>query len=308
MIIPFGFLRKAASGATPIYNDVSVMYTLRRPSMTTLWTNAVLKIRRSSDNATAFVFFDGSAIDDTITLSSLISTASNTTPDATTLTTWVGANDAFVEQWIGITANNTIDANKTAIQATTASQPKIVTTGAINTKNGKPKFVFDGGNDFLKTTSAVSELASTNNFTVLSVSHHDVTAGRGIIFTTSDVDTSYYFLTNDRRTNKQHTVISNDPTVYQATLLAQQNSSNQKLLTTIHNATNIISYYNSTIQQTTAHSGLSYTNTTLKIGAWGLSNNVLLNGSAQEITIFPSDKTTDLTTLDADINTYYSIY
>ena len=130
------------NSASLLYDGVSAMYTLRRPSMSTLWTNAVVKIRRTSDNQTAFLFIDGSSIDDTISLSSLISTSSNTTPSATTLSTWVGSSNAFIEEWLGITPNNTIDNNKTAIQTTTTSQPQLISSGVIITKNGKPSIDF----------------------------------------------------------------------------------------------------------------------------------------------------------------------
>jgi len=43
---------------TKLYDEVSVMYTLRQPEMTRDWTNAVLTLTRSSDNASFYVFFD----------------------------------------------------------------------------------------------------------------------------------------------------------------------------------------------------------------------------------------------------------
>ncbi len=121
-----------------IWDLINGMYSVFRPDMTTLWTNAVFKLRRTSDNAVCFVFFDNHsspAAEDTITTSSLISTTSNTTPDATTLTSWVGGNHAYIEEQLCITPDNTIDNNKTKVQTTTSSQPRLVKNGALEVKN-----------------------------------------------------------------------------------------------------------------------------------------------------------------------------
>lgn len=286
-----------------LYDDVSVIYSLRTPSMNTLWANAVLKIRRSSDNTTAFVFIDGTAIDDTITLSSFISTSSNTTPSATTLTTWIGANDGFVEEWIGITPNNTIDPNKTATQTITTAQPQFISSGVIITKNGKPTI------DFLSTTrylnaSANTDLDSGNTFSILSTSsNHNISLGA--ILNTTDTLNPKYVLYNDT-SNTVFVIIRNQTTLATLKTASTESTLNQKLLTNITTSTNLDGWYNNTSLSSVAWSGI-YDNVIFRIGA---QKNLLnpLNGAIQEIIIFPSDKTADITDLHNDINTYYAIY
>jgi len=292
----------AASG---IYDNASVVYSLRRPDMATKWTNAVLKIRRSSDDATAFVFFDGDAVNDTITLSSLISTTSNTTPDATTLTTFVGANDAYVEQWIGITPDNSVDGNKVASQTTTANQPQFISSGAIITKNGKPTIDFLSDYRWLE-ASANTDLDVTNSYTILSVSNNILSADNGGLLATGATSISGLLLYNSRATNKRHSVIVATGGNLIINTSVQHNVADQKLLTTVVDNLDMDIYYNGTSDGSGSFTG-TYVNDRLKIGILNASNN-RLQGTIQEIIIMPSDVTADLTTLHADINAYYSIY
>tara|TARA_R110000803_G_scaffold76454_1_gene141055 strand:+ start:6005 stop:7639 length:1635 start_codon:yes stop_codon:yes gene_type:complete len=307
-MIPFGFLKQPVSG---LYNDVSAMYTLRRPSTSVLWTNAVLKLRRSSDNQTAFIFIDGNSINDTISLSSFVSTTSNTTPGANQLSSWVGANDAFVEEWIGITPNNIIDGNKTATQTTISSQPQFISSGVIITKNGEPTIDFLSDLRYLQ-APVNTDLNNGNNFTLLTVSNNNViTTGVGTILQTTQEttgDNNRVLLFNDNRTNKKSFRIITPSGNAEIDLLLQQNSTNQKVLSLTVNGLSKLgtSYFNSNLQ-TSDNWGSLYINDGVTIGT-GSSGTNFINGTIQEITIFPSDKTADLTELNTDINDYYSIY
>jgi hypothetical protein len=296
-----------STSALYIY-DTATVYALRRPAMTTLWTNAVLKIRRSSDDNTAFVFFDGSGVNATISTSSFISTSSDTTPSATTLGTWLGANDAFVETWFGITDNNTIDTGKRAIQATTTKQPKFATAGAIITKNGKPTIDFLNSTRYLE-ASANSAFTDGNSFTVLSVSNNIASNNRAHIFNTNQAGGNYFTALNDMGTGKYIGWIKATTTAAQPQNATQQNTSNQKVatLTADGTAKQLSGYYNGTFQEAKIWAG-TYSNGSLTIGTGSLAGSGALNGTIQEIVIFPSDKTSDLATLHADINAYYSIY
>ncbi len=293
-------------GGVKLYDDASVIYTLRRPAMSNLWTNAVAKIRRTSDNQTAFVFIDGSSIDDTISLSSLISTSSNTTPSATTLGTWVGANDAFVEEWIGITPNNTIDNDKTAIQTTTASQPQLISSGAIILKNSKPAIDFLSDTRYLQAVTN-TDLDHGNDITILSVSNNNVLASIGAIMSTTISVSERLVMFNDNRTTKRITRVINSGFNADSDYLLQQNTVNQKLLSSVvlGGSKSVTSFFNGAEQVTDTWQFI-YFNDTLQIGVNQTSLSGL-NGTIQEIPIFPSDKTADLTDLHNDIDAYYSI-
>jgi hypothetical protein len=302
-------LEKAGTSVLPapasgIYDNASVVYSLRRPDMATKWTNAVLQLRRSGDNAFKTVFFDGDAVGDTITLNSKIGDTL-TTPSATTLGDWIGSNDAYVVQWVGITPNNIIDIDKRAIQATTTLQPQFISSGTILTKNGKPVIDFLNTNTFLL-ASANTDLNSGNSYTSLTVSGNNSSVSVGTIYSTSASPTNRITIFNDRTANKFASFIVASTGNFEAKTLLQQNNSNQKLLTSIIEPTNLKTYLNNTIQTSTARTG-TYLNNDFILGRQSAEGNYL-NGTIQEITIFPSDKTADLTELHADINTYYGIY
>ena len=293
------------AGAT-IYDDANAIYSLRRPDMTTLWTNAVAKVRRSSDNAVVYLFFDGAGADATISTSSFISTTSQTTPDATTLATWLGANDMFYEDIYAITPDNTIDANKTLVQGTTALQPRGALSGTISTKNSLPLVDHVTGTRHMRSVFN-SKLDPGNLFTVLSVSHQDTSTSNAVVWTSSSTSTSYIATRNDRRTQKRAMVQLDSGTTVNSDLTAQVDSSNQRLLTAIHNATNNILYNKTTLQTTTAHLSASYTNDRFQVGANAGGIAPFLDGGWQEIIIFDSDKTADISPIQSNIVTYYSI-
>lgn len=290
-----------------LYDDVSIMYTLRRPSMTTLWTNAVAKIRRTSDNQTAFLFIDGSSIDDTISLSSLISTSSNTTPSATTLGTWVGANDGFVEEWIGITPDNTIDSDKTAIQTTTTLQPQLISSGAIILENGSLALDFLGDVRYFL-APANTDLDEGKTFTFLTVSNNLDNNSARVVFS-AGTGGDRLTLNVDSRTQKNIVQVITGATNAIADYINREQTINQRLLSGVVDGVNkdATPYFQGVIQLASSAWTGAYTNPNFYIGdrLGPVSSN--LNGTLQEIIIFPSDKTADLTDLHNDIDTYYSI-
>ncbi len=309
-MIPFGFLKQPASGATPLYDGVSVMYTLRTPDMTTLWTNAVLKVRRTSDNVTAFLFVDGSVKDDTITTSGLISTTSNTTPDATTFGTWLGANNCKIEEWIGITDDNTIDNNKTVVQTTTTVQPRIATGGVIRLKNGKPEVWCETTTKTLSASTANTDLNSGNDFTIFTVTYSDSSSAQQAFFSsriaTGGVNQRFSIF-NDRRSNKIMCRIRSATSInYEPLYIAQQNTANQRLLTTVVDGTaKDVEGFLGGVSQDSKTWTSTYDNTGIRIGA-EMSITNPINGGVQEIVAFPNNST-DQATIETDIDTYYSI-
>lgn len=99
---------------------------------------ALIRVRRSSDNATLDIFANSQGVLDTSTLLS-----------------FCGAGDGFVERWYSQVGGFY------AGQTTLASQPKIVSSGVLITSNTKPYLSFDGADDYLTFSSAVA--ASTEN-------------------------------------------------------------------------------------------------------------------------------------------------
>ena len=257
-----------------------------------------------SDNTFAWVFFDGSAVGDTITLNSLISTVSETTPSATTLATWVGVNGAVVHKWAGITDDNILDANKEAVGATLALRPNFITAGVINLENGKPAIAFTSAVEYLDTAIANTDMNSGSAFTLLSVSTNTVATSNATLVNTTSASADRFKLINDRSSSMLLCVVvpTGEASVTVNTLL-QQNTSNQKIVSVIVDTNNVEGFYNSATQEDETYVG-NYVNEVFRIGAQH-GGATPLEGTIQEITLFPSNKTSEIADLQTDANTKY---
>jgi len=298
--------RFAVATPTTIYAGATAIYSLRKFFG---WDKAVLQIRRSNDNALASVFIDGASSQDEISLNSYISTTSTETPDATTLATWLGSNDAFVRKWYLQRESLATDLQHFVEQATSSKQPKLASSGVIETKGGKIALNFESASSqFLLSPDELSALDSTNENTILTVTSNETNVNVAGIFNTYSTTNDGYSVSNSRRTQKLITLQrdAGNPD-YKVDYINQQNTSNQKLITAIHGSVNNTAYYNTVLQGTTAHNSDPYTNTDILIGSFKTSFR-FLNGFIQEIIIFPTDKTSDMSALQTDINNYYSIY
>lgn len=134
--------------STPIIDQLGISsaaaYSLRK--LRSAYSGACINVRRSSDNTSQNIGFDG-----------------NGNLDTTALKTFVGSNNGFVTIWYDQIANG-----RNASQATAASQPQIVTGGVVNrTPNGIPSLYFAGAN-FVGLPSALA-LQSLNAVAVYDI-------------------------------------------------------------------------------------------------------------------------------------------
>lgn len=290
-----------------IWDLINGCYSIFRPDMTIPWTNAIYKVRRDSDNATSYVFLDGSAAYDTYSLSSFISTTSNTTPDATTLGTWLGANQLYVEEQYFITPNNVIDPTKTKKQTSLTLQPKIAHAGVLEIRNTKPTINYQSAIRYLESAPHTA-LDSANTFTILTVSYSlNATNAQSVISTRGDAigSQSRFVINNDRRSNRLGVRLRNDSSVnHDGLYLAQINTPNQRVTTVVKTPTNFSLYINNVLQSTTAWSG-TYDNSTYKTGAQLIST-APLNGGIQCEIIITGDSP-NKTEYYNDLDTYFNI-
>ena len=291
--------RRRISSAPSLPTDY-ISYSLAEENT---WSNAVLKIRRSSDNATAFVFFDSGIV----STSSLISTTSNTTPDATTLGTWLSTDDAFVEEWIAQTYDDTINNNYIVKQTTTGEQPELASGGVIHSKNGKPAIDFLSTLRRLETTNGISAMDTSNLNSIVTVSAGDTSGSLGCICGTSKSVAQRLNMWNDRRVaGDLHSQVWASSQLILNTL-SVHDIANQKLISiTRPSTTTMYAYYNDVEQENGSYTG-SYTNDTFRIGNQQTSSSPF-KGTIQLVRIYESDVSADLADIHDDINTYYSIY
>lgn len=277
-----------------LYLNATSIYSIRKliPS----FSDAVVRIERSSDSATAWVFFDGNEI----TLNSLISTVSNTTPSATTLSTWIGSDTGRVLNWYN-QINSLI-----SVSYTVGSKPTLLTGGVLNTKNSRVCISFNGSSGLRG--SSDSSINSANNYTILTVSSNDTSNGIGTIFSNTISTSARLALFSDRRTIKRNGFIENSSgTSYEVDNILQDDTANQKLQSFIADSSrNMTAYKDGALQSTNTYT-LSYGNNTFRIG-YQFNDQTGLNGDIQEVIVLPIDLTSAISEYHNDINNYYSIY
>jgi len=262
------------------YTGAAVAYSAAR-RLSSSYTGALIRVRRSSDNTEQDIGYDGSNV-----------------LDEAALTTFVGANNGFVTKWYDQSGNS-----NHAIQSTAANQPQIVTSGTVNTQAGlsagKPCLTFDDTNDFFDLTS----LVTTANYTAFVAQKRTSgsTSSQWISQKTSGSGTRPYaaILYNTTGTFFMSTYNS-------STQITSTNSTtNYILLTSRWGSTQNIYINNSAITTSTGTDSSSGTGFDV-IGRRGPTE--FSGVTNTEIILYSSDKLSDLTGISNNINTFYSIY
>lgn len=286
----------SGDSATSIsYNDAFAIYGLIKRvdnfDISPLWLN------RSSDDQLRYVFFDDNG---EISLDSKVAT-SPTTPSSQSLGDWVGVGSATVRALVRQAEGIGYIALDNLQQGTISLQPSFVVNGVINTKNGKPSINFTATNYLQKATRFI-QLDSGNDFTAISISSNDISNNLGGIFSNSLNSGNSYSQVNDRRVNNLISLIN----TVQCNSIIQHDVDSQKLITSVIKQGEQIGYYNGVFQENESWVD-PYINDGIKFGILR-ANAAPLTGSIQELILFPSDKTPDLTGIHTDINSYYNIY
>ena len=120
-----GWWDGSQTGLLDDYPSASAAYSVR--ALNSAYTGALLRVRRSSDNAEQDIY-----------------AMANGDLDTASLLTFVGAGDGFVVTWYDQSGNGL-----NATNATAANQPQIVASGVLITDGSQPSLYFDGNNDQL---------------------------------------------------------------------------------------------------------------------------------------------------------------
>ena len=269
----------------------------------------VMEVRRTVSAVTveADVAFDG----DTITLDSAVTITSGSS-SATTLGEFVAnasysdpdslgsPQDAFVATWYDQAGSND------ATQTTAASQPKIVSAGALVTENGKVALDFDGM-DWLVTESAYPTGTNLSHFYVASstATNNRVLDTRG---TGAPGDVLGW-----------HHKFSN-PSLQDVTLLDDGLGSylqigfisrtGQNLVSIFGSLTSLSEYTNSTLNNSVTGSINSFDSGNQLYFAANVNgqDTQLFTGKMQEVVLYTSDKSALRTAIEGNINGRFSIY
>ena len=117
------------TGILDTYSGAAVAYSAAR-RLSSSYTGALIRVRRSSDNTEQDIGYNGSNV-----------------LDESALTSFVGANNGFVVKLYDQSGNG-----KNMEQSTAANQPKIVNSGTVLKDNSKPALSFNGTSQYLAVT------------------------------------------------------------------------------------------------------------------------------------------------------------
>ena len=216
------------------------------------------------------------------------------------LVAFVGSgNDGFVETWYDQSGNS-----KDAVQATAASQPKIVNAGALVADNGIGGLDFDGSGDILA-ASSLSGMGSA--ISVITASIRDSGTGASVSVGSSASSANTYFATIEggsvSQTNARNTTsVAVNASVSGTTRLTFS-------LTTGQTSTKT-GALGGTLVETTSDYGDDFTSgelDTVSIGKLRPSSGTTFNGRIREILVYNSDQTDNRGAIEANIANHYNI-
>ncbi len=271
------------------YGGAAAAYSLRKLSNT--YSGSAIRVRRSSDNTEQNIGFDGSG-----------------NLDTTALTTFVGAGNGFVTTWYDQSGSG-----RNAIQTTASQQPQIVTSGVVNTLNNKPALRFNQTNSHFLYVNSTSVLNIQDCISTFSIANfvnnggyfgHIMSKGYG---TDGVYSFGQYSYGNSYGGVLQLWIESN-----QIVPLNNNNYNTQYLFSNTNaiGSNGIKLYKNGTLHgQSTTTNDLTGTNGyKFNIGRNDREGNYYLDGNIQEIITYPTYLESSRTSIESNINTYYSIY
>jgi hypothetical protein len=171
--------RKSYVGVLDSYSGAAAAWSIRK--LSAAYSGYAINVRRSSDNATQDIGFDGTGYLDT-----------------TALLSFVGAGNGFVTKWYDQSGNRLDRA-----QASSGAQPLIVNSGSLVTLNGKAAVDFTGGTASMTagTTSSFNYLHNGTKSFVSLVQNENGAASERFINTGGSSTAQVGFLLRSAATN-----------------------------------------------------------------------------------------------------------
>ena len=268
------------------YTGATAAYSLRK--LRTAYTGSAIRVRRSSDSTTLDVGFK---IDGTL--------------DTTTLLSFVGAGNGFVSIWYDQSENS-----RNQAQVTSASQPQIVSGGNLITSNGKPSLQFDGVNDYLINFNTVFSgddvaISTINTVDILTSRYNEL-----ISMANSATGTGSEIFVPFRMETTQYGTIKRDNTGTIKTANFGTSAAGLQLLTSYSSGTTANARKNGTLILNAADVNVgNITIDNIAIGA--LIRNTpggFAHMKSMEIIVYPTNQSTNISSIESNINSFYTIY
>lgn len=260
-------------GLLDTYPNAAAAYSVRL--LRTAYTGSAIRVRRSSDNTESDIGFTA--------LGNL---------DTSTLTSFCGAGNGFVTTWYDQSGNG-----YNATQTTAANQPQIVSSGSIINVNSKPSLLTDGTNDFLSIGNLMLNSTSSSGFFVAKAN----AASSDSRNTMHDIGT----------TDDSHLKYVNNTTYdgYSSTVRKSWTDSVNYSLQNLIAITSKTNLYNFTVNNNSAYNTTTNTFNKKSTNLLGKGPNPSYwAGNFQEVILYASEQSSNLTGINTNINTYYGIY
>ena len=213
--------------------------------------------------------------------------------DTVALLAFVGSGDGFVSTWY----DQSGEAGNDAVQGSASAQPQIVSSGSVINENGKISVKFDGTTDYIRnelsvgptvTAFAVSRIVSEPDYNFIYDSF-----GTGARLRLGLWISQKYFADNGDGLTADSTTPPNGL---------------QNLFFAKHTNSDVSISVNQDTLQTVASTGFSQNSQYFVIGARNDGGEHFLDGTIQEIILYPSDQSANRTDIETNINDYYTIY
>jgi len=259
----------AFTGLLNDYSGAAAAYSLRLLDNT--YTGDAIVVRRASDNTTQAIGFVNNEL------------------DTTSLESFCSGTNGFVTTWYDQSGNG-VDAT----QATASKQPKIVGSGNTLVKGTKPAVEFNGS-PYLTSSSFSSSISQTTGFVVFDGAQGDflfddiVTLNTNSLYLSSSNQIRLY--TNIAPTAIYHSI---SPNTWPQYAIASFVSDTTNSLIGINNETTAGTIGVATMEGVT-------------LGA-AKGGPLPLGGYLQEVIVYGSNKSSDLSGINTNINDFYTIY
>ena len=273
------------------YPNSTSAYSLRK--LTTAYTGSAIRVRRSSDNTEQDIGFVANVL------------------DTTSLLAFCLATNGFVTKWYSQIGGSTFD----ILQTTAVKQPKIVSTGVLNTLNLLACVNYAVGFPTANSTAlatAAGVTIMTGQYLICAVASSTTISGNGAIVDQDDQSlganriVQYLYRTGDVVRNLLFTLSGGPFFVSVSSPVFPINT--QIVFNSSLVATTLSSGLNNDPPNTASFLGSIKTATVkLTVGAGNNGLNEFFDGSIQEVITFNGNNSANKTAIITNIKSYYGI-
>jgi hypothetical protein len=252
------------------YAGAAAAYSLRK--LYSSYTGSAINVRRSSDNATQDIGFNGYVL------------------DTDSLLSFVGAGSGYVTTWYDQSGNG-VD----MVQALAASQPTIVNTGSLVVDGSLPTIQFDGVDDVLTTNISLLVGDVIDIFGV-----HNGNDATSLIYHASGTGSRRWFMIG--QSGSSSGIVSDYINITNSDVY--KNGANS--LTLINRDNWYTTFFNGVKNLSRILGTISFANWTQFSlnGYTGFQTQI----KTTEVILYKSNQSTNRAAIESLINTYYGIY